>query len=82
MKKKLWSSFLPTKRGMFGHVWPTNDEREHILEGTGCWCNPTVTYNYPDGSVMPCPLVSHHAADCRELVEQVEVIKSRAANGR
>ena len=21
MKNKLWSGFLPTKRGMFGHVW-------------------------------------------------------------
>lgn len=59
---------------MSWHVYPTNDEREHVTDGSECWCQPLVEYidpethmPYPDGS-----LVIHNSADCREIVEEAE----------
>lgn len=52
------------------NVIPENDEREHIMD-TWCWCEPEVELfdpktgkEYPNG-----PVINHHAADCREVVE-------------
>lgn len=56
---------------MIYHVTPVNDERPHEETGTLCWCNPTL--ELVNGNM----LVTHNAADCRELIEQAEEIKDR-----
>ena len=45
------------------HVLPIDDLRDHE-ESRDCWCAPTVSQE-PDAD----PVVVHHAADGRELVE-------------
>ena len=45
------------------HVLPIGDLREHV-EARECWCRPRLTEE--SGSVI----VSHNAADGRELVEK------------
>lgn len=52
------------------HVYPLNDEREHVTEGTTCWCDPKLDISGPE------LIVIHNSADCRELIEQAEVIKN------
>lgn len=47
------------------HVWPLNDEQEHVTEGTLCPCGPVVI-PAPEGEL----LVVHRAFDCRESVEE------------
>lgn len=57
------------------HLYPANDEREHELEGTMCWCEPEVQWEDPEtGKAFASALVIHNAADCRELIEQAEEI--------
>lgn len=52
------------------HVYPTEDEREHDTnKGPQCHCNPKLQ-NVEGGTV-----VIHNAYDCREFVEEAEVIK-------
>ncbi len=51
------------------HVYPLNDEREHVTEGTICWCEPKLATNAPE------MIVIHNASDCRELIEQADAIK-------
>lgn len=46
------------------HVYPLNDLREHITDGSGCPCNPTVEV------VGAYLLYIHNAWDHREIVEQ------------
>lgn len=63
---------------MSWHVYPLNDEREHITTGTECWCDPKIEWidletNLPYGDG---PLVVHNAQDCREVVEEAERIKN------
>lgn len=53
------------------HVLPINDEREHIEEGTTCWCDPQLITDEPE------LIVVHNSADGRELVEQAEDIKNQ-----
>lgn len=50
------------------HVTPTNDLKEHIEEGTQCWCNPELDYS---GAEI---IVIHNSADGREYLEQAEKI--------
>lgn len=49
-----------TTPGPCVHVFPVGDMREHVLIGTGCWCNP----HLQDGVVV------HNSMDGRELVER------------
>jgi hypothetical protein len=57
------------------HVYPTNDEKPHNLEGTMCPCGPRVEWNDPDtGEAYSECLVIHNAFDCREIVEEAERI--------
>lgn len=59
------------------HAYPVADEREHDLEGTGCWCEPKVMWSDPDtGEAFPEALIVHNSADGRELIEQAEAIKN------
>lgn len=52
------------------HVYPLNDEREHDIETSMCWCNPTM--EIVNGEM----LFIHNSADGRELIEQAEEIKN------
>ena len=55
------------------HVYPTKDEREHVIEGTSCWCEPRILWNDPEtGEILVEGIAVHHAADCREVVEEAE----------
>lgn len=45
------------------HIYPRNDTKEHVLEGTTCWCDPVVEWEHPEA------LVIHNAADGREHSE-------------
>ncbi len=56
------------------HVYPLNDEREHVTEGTMCWCDPRLITDEPE------LIVVHNSADGRELIEQAEEIKNESAN--
>ncbi|MDD5705980.1 MAG: hypothetical protein PHR35_08650 [Kiritimatiellae bacterium] len=57
------------------HVFPIGDERKHETEGTMCWCGPHVEWNDPvTGEAYAEAVVIHHAADCRECVEEAERI--------
>jgi hypothetical protein len=58
------------------HVFPVDDEREHDISGTGCWCGPNVFFNDLDGSAFSELMVVHHSADGREFVEEAERIKA------
>ena len=55
------------------HTVPNNDEREHVL-ANDCWCEPRLLWVDPDTG-LPWEngelIVSHNAADCRELVERL-----------
>lgn len=42
------------------HVYPSGDLREHVLEGTTCWCRPKLD----EGVVV------HNAMDDRESYER------------
>jgi len=44
------------------HVYPTNDLREHVTDGSECWCNPT----HDDEHL----LVIHNSMDERETYEE------------
>ena len=44
------------------HVVPVNDLREHVTDGTECWCHP----EYDD---IDC-LVIHNSMDDRESYEE------------
>jgi len=55
---------------MSQHVIPLHDEREHTLS-QWCWCEPKVEWINPATNVVwPQPIITHNAADCREIVEQ------------
>ena len=57
------------------HVYPTNDEKPHVLEGTGCACGPSVLWNDPEtNEPFSTALVVHNAWDCREVVERAQKI--------
>lgn len=57
------------------HIFPINDEQEHITDGPGCPCQPVIQYHDPDtGELMPEALTIHSSFDGRELVEQAEEI--------
>ncbi len=47
------------------HVHPDNDDKDHKLNRR-CWCKPTED---PPQSEGAAPVIVHHAADGRELVE-------------
>jgi hypothetical protein len=49
------------------HVYPINDEQEHILWGASCPCKPSITW--VDGVTA---VIVHNAFDCREVVEEAE----------
>lgn len=60
------------------HVYPNQDEREHELEGTTCWCGPRVEWSDPKtGEALAEAVVIHNAADCREIVEEAERILAK-----
>lgn len=52
------------------HVYPLNDEREHVLEGTTCPCDPRVEWRHQT-------IVIHNAFDCREVIAEAERIKDQ-----
>ena len=61
------------------HVLPIGDDREHVENGTGCWCEPRIEWEDPDtGEAYREALVIHRAADRREVIEEAE----RIANGK
>lgn len=63
------------------HIHPLDDEREHVLEGSRCWCEPMIFWNDQDtGEILPDGLVVHNAADCREVVEQAEALMQKWAD--
>ena len=31
----------PDSEGYY-HIWPLDDKKEHITEGTKCWCSPLI----------------------------------------
>lgn len=43
------------------HVFPTNDLRDHVTDGTLCWCNPEVDDDL---------IVIHNSLDDRESYEE------------
>jgi len=49
--------------GELTQIWPLGDLRQHIVDGSGCWCHPTID---DDG------LVVHNALDGREAYERGE----------
>lgn len=55
------------------HTFPLNDERQHVTE-LDCWCEPEIRW-LDETTGLPWsengPLVIHHAADCREVSEEV-----------
>lgn len=58
------------------HIIPLNDEIEHE-ESTACPCSPRVDWVDPEtGDPWPnaAGMVVHNAADCREVVEQAELM--------
>ena len=55
------------------HVYPLNDRREHITEGTECPCNPRIEI------IGASLLIIHNAWDNREMFEQiVDFLKGKA----
>lgn len=58
------------------HVLPINDEREHIEDGTTCWCDPQLITDEPE------LIIVHNSADGRELIEQAEAINNGATDER
>lgn len=50
------------------HVYPLDDLQEHITDGPGCPCDPSITV---DGDHL---LYVHNAFDHREIVEQAIAI--------
>lgn len=53
------------------HCYPLNDEQLHVMDVT-CWCTPDLMWRDTDGTPFTNgPLIQHHAADGREIVEQV-----------
>jgi hypothetical protein len=62
------------------HIYPINDEKSHELEGTMCSCTPVVEWAHPDtGAAYTEGIVIHNAFDCREIVEEAELILARQA---
>jgi hypothetical protein len=53
------------------HVLPINDLHEHVEYGDGCWCRPRVE-RHEHGRELTI-LVTHSAADGRELIERHRV---------
>lgn len=47
------------------HVYPVGDLREHVTEGTTCWCRPNIEQ---DGA-----LIIHNSMDQREKYETGEL---------
>ena len=51
------------------HVVPVNDLRQHTLSAL-CWCAPRVDWRDPEtGEHYRTPMITHNAADHREIVE-------------
>lgn len=70
-----WRAVHPTPEDPYVHVVPEDDEMEHVLQGTTCWCLPrTESYDPRTGKAYVNHMICHRAADCRELVEQAETI--------
>lgn len=57
-----------TDRLTFIEVTPIRDIKQHFL-GDECWCGPVVD-TIPGG--LPDLMITHNAADERELTEKVE----------
>ncbi len=54
------------------HVYPVNDDLCHRLApDMDCWCNPRIDWFDDDGQAMESPLVVHHSADKREILENL-----------
>jgi hypothetical protein len=49
------------------HVSPIEDLKAHIIDGTRCWCVPTIQ---PAGRTSGRRLILHHALDGRDLIER------------
>lgn len=56
------------------HVYPLDDLREHITEGTECPCEPTIEV------IGASLLIIHNAFDHREIVEQAVDIMNEMAD--
>lgn len=46
------------------HIYPVDDLREHVVEGTKCWCKPQIDEEYD--------VLIHNALDGREQYETGE----------
>ncbi len=55
-----WGGGLPTQ------IYPEADLREHVTEGTDCWCSPRVEDNGGE------QIIIHNSADQREKFETGE----------
>lgn len=59
---------------MIMHVYPDNDEKEHVTDGTQCHCNPAIRLE--SGNMI----VVHNSYDGREYAERAEVIFNNPEN--
>jgi hypothetical protein len=60
------------------HIHPLNDEREHVLEGSDCWCEPRIFWNDEEtGEILPDGIAVHKSFDCREVVEQAVALMQK-----
>ena len=70
-----WRAVHPTPSDPYVHVVPEDDEMEHVLVGSTCWCLPRVESVDPRTLKPYCNhMICHRAADCREVVEEAERI--------
>lgn len=45
------------------HIYPLNDLKEHVTDGSPCWCNPEVDED-------DCHIIYHNSMDRREEYER------------
>jgi hypothetical protein len=58
------------------HVYPLDDLREHITDGPGCPCEPTVKV---EGATL---IYVHNAWDHREIIEQaIDIMNGEDEDG-
>lgn len=58
------------------HIFPVNDIKEHVLEGTECSCNPTIEVA---GASL---IIIHNAWDFRELYEPGGILDGGTLDGK
>lgn len=59
------------------HIYPVDEEAEHVLTGLGegCPCNPRVEWvDEITRKALSEPVVIHRSKDFRELIEEAEAL--------